>query len=242
VSIDAEKKELIGEYKAVGREWEPKGQPVRVASHDFPDPKVPRAYPYGVYDVKANEAFVSVGRDRETSAFAAETLRRWWTNVGQVAYPNAERLLICADAGGSNGYTRRLWKVELGRLAAETGLQITVCHLPPGTSKWNKSPWACRAPGGDEMLWVTSRARHRLDIGAQLNPATSLMQGRGTLDCRREHEPQIRFSPGPSPAGRSSTSSERRQQCSRSMSGSPGWTSIATVWSGASAGSARKAA
>jgi hypothetical protein len=138
VSIDAKKKELIGEYKAVGREWEPKGQPVRVASHDFPDPKVPRAYPYGAYDVKANEAFVSVGRDRETSAFAAETLRRWWTNVGQVAYPNAERLLICADAGGSNGYTRRLWKVELGRLAAETGLQITVCHLPPGTSKWNK--------------------------------------------------------------------------------------------------------
>ena len=138
VSIDAKKKELIGEYKAVGREWEPKGQPVKANSHDFPDPKVPRAYPYGVYDVTANEAFVSVGRDRETAAFAAETLRRWWMKVGSVGYPNAKRLLICADAGGSNGYTRRLWKVELGRLAAATGLQITVCHLPPGTSKWNK--------------------------------------------------------------------------------------------------------
>jgi hypothetical protein len=138
VSIDAKKKELIGEYKAGGREWEPKGDPVKVSSHDFPDPKVPRAYPYGVYDVKANRAFVSVGRDRETAAFAAETLRRWWSKVGSVAYPKAKRLLICADAGGSNGYTRRLWKVELGRLAAETGLRITVCHLPPGTSKWNK--------------------------------------------------------------------------------------------------------
>jgi hypothetical protein len=138
VSIDAKKKELIGEYKAGGREWEPKGDPVKVKSHDFPDPKVPRAYPYGVYDVKANQAFVSVGRDRETAAFAAETLRRWWAKIGSVAYPKAKRLLICADAGGSNGYTRRLWKVELGRLAAETGLRITVCHLPPGTSKWNK--------------------------------------------------------------------------------------------------------
>jgi len=138
VSIDAKKKELIGEYKAVGREWERKGQPVKVSSHDFPDPKVPRAYPYGVYDIRANEGFVSVGRDRETAAFAAETLRRWWRKVGSAAYPNAKRLLICADAGGSNGYTRRLWKVELGRLAAETGLQITVCHLPPATSKWNK--------------------------------------------------------------------------------------------------------
>ena len=138
LSIDAKKKELLGEYKAVGREWEPKCQPVMVSSHDFPDPKIPRAYPYGVYDVKANEGFVSVGRDRETAAFAAETLRRWWTKVGSVAYPKAKRLLICADAGGSNGYTRRLWKVELGRLASETGLRITVCHLPPGTSKWNK--------------------------------------------------------------------------------------------------------
>jgi hypothetical protein len=138
LSIDAKKKELLGQYKAVGREWEPKGHPVKVAGHDFPDPKIPRAYPYGVYDVKANEGFVSVGRDHETAAFATETLRRWWATLGRVAYPNAKRLLICADAGGSNGYTRHLWKVQLGRLAAQTGPRITVCHLPPGTSKWNK--------------------------------------------------------------------------------------------------------
>lgn len=138
ISIDAKKKELIGEYKAVGREWEPKGEPVKVQGHDFPSPEIPRAFPYGVYDIKANEGFVVVGRDRETAAFCAETLRRWWRTVGSVAYPKASKLLICADAGGGNGYRRRLWKVELGRLAAETGLQITVCHFPPGTSKWNK--------------------------------------------------------------------------------------------------------
>jgi Rhodopirellula transposase DDE domain len=138
ISVDAKKKELIGQYKAVGREWEPKGEPVKVQGHDFPAPEIPRAYAYGVYDIKANEGFVVVGRDRETAAFCAETLRRWWGKVGSVAYPEAKRLLICADAGGGNGYRRRLWKVELGRLAAETGLQITVCHFPPGTSKWNK--------------------------------------------------------------------------------------------------------
>jgi len=137
-SIDAKKKELLGEYKAVGREWEPKGEPVKVQGHDFPSPEIPRAFPYGVYDIKANEGFVVVGRDRETAAFCAETLRRWWRTVGSVAYPKASKLLICADAGGGNGYRRRLWKVELGRLAAETRLAITVCHFPPGTSKWNK--------------------------------------------------------------------------------------------------------
>jgi hypothetical protein len=138
ISVDAKKKELIGEYKAVGREWEPKGEPVRVQDHDFPSPEIPRAFPYGVYDVEANEGFVVVGRDRETAAFAAETLRRWWGKVGSVAYPEGKRLLICADAGGGNGYRLRLWKVELGRLATETGLSVTVCHFPPGTSKWNK--------------------------------------------------------------------------------------------------------
>jgi hypothetical protein len=138
ISVDAKKKELIGQYKAVGREWEPKGQPVQVQGHDFPAPEIPRAFPYGVYDITANEGFVVVGRDRETAAFCAETLRRWWHKVGSVAYPEATKLLICADAGGGNGYRRRLWKVELGRLAAETGLSITVCHFPPGTSKWNK--------------------------------------------------------------------------------------------------------
>jgi Rhodopirellula transposase DDE domain len=138
ISVDAKKKEEIGRYKAVGREWEPSREPVQVQGHDFCAPEVPRAFPYGVYDVQANEGFVVVGRDRETAAFAAETLRRWWTKVGSVAYPNGKRLLIRADAGGGNGYRRRLWKVELGRLAAETRLVITVCRFPPGTSKWNK--------------------------------------------------------------------------------------------------------
>lgn len=182
ISIDAKKKELVGEYKAVGREWQPKGQPVRVKSHDFPDPEVPRAYPYGVYDVTANEAFVSVGRDRETSAFAAETLRRWWTRVGQVAYPNAKRLLICADAGGSNGYTRRLWKVELGRLAAETGLQITVCHLPPGTSKWNKIEH--RLFSAISMNW-RGRPLESYEVIVELIGATTTSTG---LKVHAEHD------------------------------------------------------
>ncbi len=141
VSVDAKKKELVGAepgYKNGGREWEPKGGPVRVGTHDFPDPTVPKAVPYGIYDVGANTGWVSVGSDGDTGAFAVETLRRWWTGVGKARYPKSKRLLVCADAGGSNGYRLRLWKRELALLATETGLAITVCHFPPGTSKWNR--------------------------------------------------------------------------------------------------------
>ena len=138
VSMDAKKKELIGEFKNVGREWEPKGRPVPVRLHDFMVPELGKAIPYGIYDVERNVGWVNVGQDHETAAFAVESLRRWWRGDGILAYPEADRLLICADGGGSNGYRVRLWKYELGRLAAETGLAITVCHLPPGTSKWNK--------------------------------------------------------------------------------------------------------
>jgi hypothetical protein len=141
VSIDTKKKELVGAdpgYANGGREWEPTGAPVQVGVHDFPDPKVPKAVPYGIYDVAANSGWVSVGCDGDTAAFAVATLRRWWARVGQPAYPTARRLLICADAGGSNGYRVRLWKIELAALATQTGLAITVCHFPPGTSKWNK--------------------------------------------------------------------------------------------------------
>ncbi len=106
--------------------------------HDFPDEEAGKAIPYGVYDVAANTGWVSVGKDHDTAAFAVATIRRWWHGVGTTAYPHARRLLICADAGGSNGYRTRLWKLELAALAAETGLAVTVCHLPPGTSKWNK--------------------------------------------------------------------------------------------------------
>jgi len=136
--VDTKKKELVGDYKNNGQEWMPQGSPERVQVHDFPDPRVGKAIPCGIYDVAANTGWVSVGQDHDTSAFAVATLRRWWTSVGQIGYPTADRLLICADGGGSNGYRVRAWKTELAALANETGLAITVCHLPPGTSKWNK--------------------------------------------------------------------------------------------------------
>jgi hypothetical protein len=138
LSVDTKKKELVGRFANGGREWQPTGEPERVNVHDFPDPTLGKAIPYGVYDVGANRGWVSVGVDHDTAAFAVQTLRRWWQQVGRVAYPRAEQLLVCADAGGSNGYRVRAWKTELARLAEETGLQVTVCHLPPGTSKWNR--------------------------------------------------------------------------------------------------------
>jgi hypothetical protein len=138
ISVDTKKKELVGAYANKGREWQPKAHPVRVGVHDFPDPAVGKAVPYGVYDLGANEAWVGVGADNDTAAFAVNTIGRWWQTVGQVAYPGATRLLITADAGGSNGYRNRLWKRELAALAERSGLEITVSHLPPGTSKWNR--------------------------------------------------------------------------------------------------------
>jgi Rhodopirellula transposase DDE domain len=137
--VDTKNKELVGRYANGGREWRPVGEPERVAVHDFPDPEVGKAIPYGVYDLGANAGWVSVGTDHDTAAFAVATLRHWWEQAGRAAYPPAQRLLICADAGGSNGYRIRAWKTELARFAAETGLAVTVCHFPPGTSKWNKS-------------------------------------------------------------------------------------------------------
>lgn len=138
VSVDAKKKELVGAYKNGGQEWQPQGQPERVNVHDFVDKQVGKAIPYGIYDVGCNAGWVNVGQDHDTAQFAIESLRRWWQSVGAPRYPQAERLLICADGGGSNGVRVRLWKVGLQALADETGLEITVCHLPPGTSKWNK--------------------------------------------------------------------------------------------------------
>jgi hypothetical protein len=138
VSVDAKKKELVGPYKNGGREWQPKGQPEAVRVHDFPDPALGKAIPYGVYDVSANCGWVSVGVDHDTAEFAAATLKRWWEEMGSVTYPGAQELLVMADAGGSNDYRNRLWKVALQRFATETGLAVSVCHFPPGTSKWNK--------------------------------------------------------------------------------------------------------
>ena len=138
ISVDTKKKELVGADKNGGREWQPTGQPEPVKVHDFLDPTLGRANPYGVYDVGANIGWVSVGTDHDTAAFAVNTIRTWWHQAGNTRYPHASRLLICADGGGSNGYRTRQWKTELAKLAAATGLTITVCHLPPGTSKWNK--------------------------------------------------------------------------------------------------------
>jgi hypothetical protein len=138
ISVDAKKKEQVGQYANAGRTWRPKGDPARVRDHDFPDEDQPKAIPYGIYDLAANAGWVNVGTDHNTAEFAVESIRRWWKARGSADYPAARRLLITADAGGSNGYRARAWKAGLADLAAETGLEITVCHFPPGTSKWNK--------------------------------------------------------------------------------------------------------
>jgi hypothetical protein len=138
ISVDTKKRELVGQFKNGGREWEPVGEPAEVDVHDFPGDAVGVALPYGIYDMAANTGWVNVGCDHDTAVFAAESIRRWWRHAGADAYPKAKRLLVTADSGGSNGARLRLWKAELARLADETGLAITVVHLPPGTSKWNK--------------------------------------------------------------------------------------------------------
>jgi len=138
ISVDAKKRELVGDFKAVGREYEPTGRPVEVRCHDFKDKDLGHAIPYGVYDMKANEGMVSVGVTNDTSAFAVNSIRAWWQHLGGKRYPNAQTLTITADGGGSNSSRTRLWKTELQKLANEIGIPIRVCHFPPGTSKWNK--------------------------------------------------------------------------------------------------------
>ena len=138
ISIDTKKKELVGDFKNGGREWQPKGKPEEVRVYDFIDDELGMAIPYGVYDIGRNEGWVNVGTDHDTSTFAVQSIRLWWYSMGQYAYPRATKLLITADGGGSNGSRRRLWKVELEKLVNELGFPISVCHFPPGTSKWNK--------------------------------------------------------------------------------------------------------
>jgi Rhodopirellula transposase DDE domain len=138
ISVDTKKKELIGNYENQGRQWRRSKSPALVQGHDFPAPAVPRAYPYGVYDLARNKGFVNVGTDHDTGAFAVASIRGWWRFEGHRLYPRARRLLITADGGGSNGYRLRVWKLELQKLADATTLAIEVCHFPPGTSKWNK--------------------------------------------------------------------------------------------------------
>ena len=138
ISVDTKKKELVGNYANKGRQWRPAKEPTKVQGHDFPGPDVPRAFPYGIYDIERNKGFVNVGTDHDTAAFAVASIRGWWRYEGRRLYPGARDILITADGGGSNGSRLRLWKLELQMLADETGLSISVCHFPPGTSKWNK--------------------------------------------------------------------------------------------------------
>jgi hypothetical protein len=138
ISVDTKKKELVGEFKNPGREWQPKGEPEKVKVHDFPEKQLGKAIPYGVYDLASNEGWVSVGIDHDTAQFAAASIRRWWTEMGSQRFPGTSRLLITADGGGSNSSRNRLWKKSLQELADELNLTLKVCHFPPGTSKWNK--------------------------------------------------------------------------------------------------------
>ncbi len=184
ISVDTKKKELIGSFKNPGRTWRPKGQPEAVRVHDFIDPALGRANPYGVYDLATDEGWASVGTDHDTAAFAVQTIRRWWQAVGQAAYPEATDLMITADGGGSNGSRVRLWKVELQRLADEMGLTLRVCHFPPGTSKWNKIEhrlfsfismnWRGQPLVSHEVminLIANTRTRSGLLVRAELDPA-----------------------------------------------------------------------
>jgi len=138
ISVDTKKKELVGNYENTGQKWLPAKTPINVQGHDFPTPEVPRAYPYGIYDIGRNVGFVNVGTDHDTGAFAVASIRGWWRAEGRHIYAKASRILITADGGGSNGWRLRLWKWELQKFADESGLQVSVCHFPPGTSKWNK--------------------------------------------------------------------------------------------------------
>jgi DDE family transposase len=185
ISVDAKKKELVGDFHSAGREWRPAGDPARVRTHDFPDPAAGKVIPYGIYDLTRNTGWVSVGIDHDTAGFAVETVRRWWAGRGQADYPGARALLVTADAGGSNSYRTRAWKAGLGELARQAGLQIVVCHFPPGTSKWNKIEhrlfahitmnWRGRPLTSHEVIVQTIAAtttRAGLTVHAELDPGT----------------------------------------------------------------------
>jgi hypothetical protein len=185
ISVDTKKKENAGEFKNGGRDWRPKGEPAAVRTHDFPDEQGGKAIPYGVYDLAADAGWVSVGTDHDTAAFAVESIRRWWNAAGRAAYPGARRLLITADAGGSNGYRTRAWKAELAAFARQSGLSVTVCHFPPGTSKWNRIEhrlfshitmnWRGRPLTSHEVVVNTIAAtttRAGLTVRAELDPGS----------------------------------------------------------------------
>lgn len=198
VSVDTKQKELIGPFRQGGREWHAKGQPEAVRVHDFPDKELGKVIPYGVYDMATNTGWVSVGVDHDTAAFAVDTIRRWWRSMGSLTYPQAKRLLITADGGGSNGSRNRLWKIELQKLADDIGLRISVCHFPPGTSKWNKiehrmfchitENWRGRPLVSREVvvnLLGHTTTKTGLEIHSELNE-NSYPTGRGVTDQQLE--------------------------------------------------------
>jgi hypothetical protein len=185
ISVDTKKKEKVGQFSNPGRQWRPKGEPVSTLTHDFPDDSLGKAVPYGIYDLCADTGWVNVGTDHDTATFAVESIRRWWNTAGRSGYPHARRLLITADAGGSNGYRTRAWKAELATLAVQTGLAITVSHFPPGTSKWNRIEhrlfshitmnWRGRPLSSHEVIVQTIAAtttRTGLRVHAQLDTDT----------------------------------------------------------------------
>ena len=185
ISVDIKKKENVGEFRNGGREWRPKGEPAGVRTHDSPDEQLGKAIPYGVYDLAADAGWVSVGTDHDTAAFAVESIRRWWNAAGRDTYPGARRLLVTADAGGSNGYRTRAWKAELAAFALQAGLEVTVCHFPPGTSKWNRIEhrlfshitmnWRGRPLTSHEVIVNTIAAtttRTGLTVRAELDPGS----------------------------------------------------------------------
>ncbi|MCA1681855.1 MAG: ISAzo13 family transposase [Actinobacteria bacterium] len=185
ISVDAKKKELIGNFAPAGRQWRPAGQPVETNTHDFPDEELGKAVPYGVYDVADNTGWVSVGASSDTAEFAVSTIRRWWNEVGSATYPKASQLLITADSGGSNSSRSRLWKRELAAFAQDAGLDVVVCHFPPGTSKWNKIEhrlfshismnWRGQVLESREVvvnLIAGTTTRTGLTVRAELDPST----------------------------------------------------------------------
>jgi len=193
ISVDTKKKELVGDFKVGGQEWQPKGEPVAVRVHDFLDKELGKAIPYGVYDLLRNEGWVNVGVDHDTAEFAVASIRRWWERMGRVAYPDAKELLITADAGGSNGPKVRLWKMELQQFADETGLQLHVSHFPPGTSKWNKIEH--RMFSHITQNW-RGRPLESVETVVNLIASTTTTTGlrvRASLD-RRKYAPRIKIS------------------------------------------------
>jgi len=211
ISVDTKKKELIGDFRNGGRELQPKGQPESVNVHDFPSDSLGRVNPYGVYDLAANAGWVSVGTDHDTATFAVETIRRWWNNMGQPAYPKAHSLMITADCGGSNGSRLRLWKMELQQFADESGMTVTVCHFPPGTSKWNKIEH--RLFSHITMNWRGKPlVSHEVMVSLIANTTTKTgLKVRASLDT------------GQYPTGRTVSEKEMRQVNIESLGPHDGW-------------------